>query len=53
LTSIEIKIFRRTAGTPCLTTKGMKKFWKSWECRTIWRDTKKIQIKLAATCNQI
>jgi hypothetical protein len=29
LTSIEIKIFRRTAGTPCLTTKGMKKFWKS------------------------
>jgi hypothetical protein len=29
LKSIKIKFFRRTAGTPLLTTKGMKKVWKS------------------------
>jgi len=29
LTSVEVKFFRRTAGTHFLTTKGMKKFWKS------------------------
>jgi hypothetical protein len=31
-----------------LTTKGMKKFWRD-EGRTSWRETKKMQIKLAKT----
>jgi len=29
LTLIEMKVFRKTAGYTLLTTKGMKKFWKS------------------------
>jgi hypothetical protein len=29
LSSIEMKVFIRTARYPFLTTKGMKKFWKS------------------------
>ena len=31
LTSIERKFFRRTVGTPLVTTKRMKTFWKSWK----------------------
>jgi len=51
LASSEIKFFRRTTGTPFLTTKGIKKI--GWvEKITSWSETKKLQIKLATACNK-
>jgi hypothetical protein len=31
LTAIEMNFSKEQPGTPLFTTKGMKKFWKSWK----------------------
>jgi hypothetical protein len=43
--------FSEQPGTPFLTTKERSNFGKI-ECITSWRKTKKIQIKVAMTCNK-
>jgi len=51
LTSIEIKLFRRTAGYTLFDHKRNEEIGRA-ESRTSWRETKKIQIKFATTCKK-
>ena len=51
LTSIEMKIFGKAGCTLFWTQKEWKNFGSA-ESRTSWRETKKLQIHLAATCNK-
>ena len=48
---MEMKVFRRTAGYTVFDHKRKKNFGRAGS-RTSWRDTKKVQIKLATKCNK-
>jgi hypothetical protein len=52
LTSVEMKVFRRTAGYTLCEHKRKEEILKELKAEPVDEETKKIQIQLATTCNK-